>query len=349
MQSFGSAAPASRYCPPSEHFDNARLPYRWVPGLEVRRLPEDYYRTAPRIEVSHTFDWTPGPLWLYAAPGSGVWWDPGKRVVARNMAAAALLWHSAAQVAAAIREQAPTNPDYAHWRAAFDAAVGPVPWEEIVRGAAAGNESFELFAMAGELLMPLLTPPAGVDSLLLLLQMHYWPRWFDEAHDGSRYGYAPRLLLDARAHTPMAEDIASRVRLVPEIVDFRVQGTDKPRAFWQRRLLRGDAEGRTACERGPAGESCLGCTRKMHVLCECAFRTRYRAGPLVKSTFVGENARRCCLAWTANRSNGFEDVSPRELWRVRNEAYQRERAERKRDKAADGGGKRKGRRKGKRG
>ena len=26
--------------------------------------------------------------------------------------------------------------------------------------------------------MPLLTPPAGVDSLLLLEQMHYWPRWY---------------------------------------------------------------------------------------------------------------------------------------------------------------------------
>ena len=74
-----------------------------------------------------------------------------------------------------------------------------------------------------------------------------------------------------------------------------MQGADKPRAFWQRRLLRGDASGRTPCEPGPAGESCLGCTRKLHVLCECAFRTRYAAGPLVKRAFVGENARACVL------------------------------------------------------
>ena len=60
------------------HFDNAQLPYRWVPGLEVRRLPAEHYRSAPRLEVSHTFDWTPGPLWLYGAPGSGAqWWEPG--------------------------------------------------------------------------------------------------------------------------------------------------------------------------------------------------------------------------------------------------------------------------------
>ena len=57
------------------HFDNAQLPYRWVPGLEVRRLPAEHYRSAPRLEVSHTFDWTPGPLWLYGAPGSGAWSD----------------------------------------------------------------------------------------------------------------------------------------------------------------------------------------------------------------------------------------------------------------------------------
>ena len=65
--------PHARSAVPSvRHFDNAQLPYRWVPGLEVRRLPEAHYRSAPRLEVSHTFDWTPGPLWLYGAPGSGV-------------------------------------------------------------------------------------------------------------------------------------------------------------------------------------------------------------------------------------------------------------------------------------
>ena len=213
----GTAAPDA--CPAAEHFDNARLPYRWVPGLEVRRLPETFYHTAPWIEVSHTFDWTPGPLWLYAAPGSGTWWNPGSRVVTRNMVSAVLLWRSPEQVASAIQAQERDNPDYLHWRLAY----GETPWLEVLRRAAAGEPPFDLFAMAGELLAPLLTPPAGVDSVLLLQQMHYWPRWWDEAHDRSRYGYAPRLLLDAARGAGRASTVAARVHRVPEIVDFRVQ------------------------------------------------------------------------------------------------------------------------------
>ena len=213
----GTAAPDA--CPAAEHFDNARLPYRWVPGLEVRRLPETFYHTAPWIEVSHTFDWTPGPLWLYAAPGSGTWWNPGSRVVTRNMVSAVLLWRSPEQVAAAIQAQERDNPDYLHWRLAY----GETPWLEVLRRAAAGEPPFDLFAMAGELLAPLLTPPDGVDSVLLLQQMHYWPRWWDEAHDRSRYGYAPRLLLDAARGAGRASTVAARVHRVPEIVDFRVQ------------------------------------------------------------------------------------------------------------------------------
>ena len=100
------APPAPAHFDHGRHFDNAQLPYRWVPGLEVHRLPAEHYRTAPRLEVAHTFDWTPGPLWLYGAPGSGVWWDPGRRVLARNMAEAAVRWHGVAKVAAALRAQA---------------------------------------------------------------------------------------------------------------------------------------------------------------------------------------------------------------------------------------------------
>ena len=117
-------------------------------GLEVRRLPEAHYRTAPRLEVSHTFDWTPGPLWLYAAPGSGVWWDPGRRAIARNMVDAAVRWHGVAKVAAALRAQAPTNPDYPHWHAAF---IG-LSWEAVVLGAAALTLTLTLA------LTPALTP-----------------------------------------------------------------------------------------------------------------------------------------------------------------------------------------------
>ena len=135
-----------------------------MPGLEVRRLPEAHYRTAPRLEVSHTFDWTPGPLWLYAAPGSGVWWDPGRRVIARNMVDAAVRWHGVAKVAAALRAQAPTNPDYPHWHAAFTG----LSWEAVVLGAAA------LTPALTPALNPALTPaqtPALTLTLTLILTL----------------------------------------------------------------------------------------------------------------------------------------------------------------------------------
>ena len=63
---------------------------------------------------------------------------------------------------------------YVQWRTAF----GSTPWETVVAGAAAGNASFAAFASAGELLGQILTlnPPAGVDSLILYEQMHFWPR-----------------------------------------------------------------------------------------------------------------------------------------------------------------------------
>ena len=41
----------------------------------------------------------------------------------------------------------------------------------------------------------------------------------------------------------------------------------------------------------PPSQACLGCGRRMHVLCECAFRTVYGAGKLVKSSFEGEKVR----------------------------------------------------------
>ena len=38
----------------------------------------------------HLADFWPGPVWLYAAPGSGVWWTAGRHVVALNLVAALL-------------------------------------------------------------------------------------------------------------------------------------------------------------------------------------------------------------------------------------------------------------------
>jgi len=256
-------------CPSIDYFDSSKLPYWWVPGLEFRQAPADetYYRTAERIEVSHTFDYTAGPLWLYVSPGSGNWWAPGTRVVANNLVDAILRWRTPADVAVQL-EGRKDWADYGQWRSAF----GTIPWEEVLRSAATGNASFEMFASAGELLDGLLTPPTTVNSVILIRQLHYWPRWFDEEHDGWRYGYAPRLVHDDAGATTFATDVNSRVRRVPEIVDFRVQGNDKYKWFWKRQLLRGDAQGRTTCSKGPAAAACVSCGMRMHVLCECAFR-----------------------------------------------------------------------------
>ena len=56
----------------------------------MRTLPSDHYRSSPRIEVMPLADNEPDPLWLCAAPGSGVWWDPGRRLVAPNLISAIL-------------------------------------------------------------------------------------------------------------------------------------------------------------------------------------------------------------------------------------------------------------------
>jgi hypothetical protein len=80
-------------CGPTSAFDVRSLPYRWLPGLPYPRttLKEGQTAGRRRFEVMHIADYWPGPMWLYHAPGSGVWWDPGPRViVARNLVDAVL-------------------------------------------------------------------------------------------------------------------------------------------------------------------------------------------------------------------------------------------------------------------
>ena len=109
---------------------------------------------------------------------------------------------------------------------------------------------------------------------------------------------------DDAGATTFATDVNSRVRRVPEIVDFRVQGNDKYKWFWKRQLLRGDAQGRTTCSKGPAAAACVSCGMRMHVLCECAFRKAYGAGNLVSHEFKPERARSCCLSSSLGESGG---------------------------------------------
>ena len=91
---------AEATCGSVDGFNSSHLPYRWLPGLLVRPTPRELLRHAPRLEVMHTFDGWSGPTWLYTAPGSGVWWSPGRRLVCRNLIDAVLKLHPIEHVVA---------------------------------------------------------------------------------------------------------------------------------------------------------------------------------------------------------------------------------------------------------
>ena len=93
---------SSLMCAPLATFDNALLPYRWLPGLptvqqSVFALSSSLHR-GERIEVMHLADFWPGPVWLYASPGSGVWWGAGRHLVAVNLVDAILKLHPLSKV-----------------------------------------------------------------------------------------------------------------------------------------------------------------------------------------------------------------------------------------------------------
>lgn len=242
------AAPGACAAP---SFDIRKLPYRWLPGLPPPRaatralLTLDEALRAPRLEVMHIADYWPGPVWLYHAPGSGVWWAPGKRVVARNLIDAILKFHSLDAVVAHINSVG--NGDrrlnryrsWLQWRVAFGGESGP-SWAAVLAGAAQGNASFEHFASAGELLGQLLTAdgavPTGIDSLILTEQTHFWPR--GSTWDVPDDGYAPSMVAPcAHERRPSGGDGAAaqllhvRTHRVPEMVDLRAQRGNKRTRF----------------------------------------------------------------------------------------------------------------------
>ena len=161
-------------CEPTSAFDVRRLPYRWLPGLPYPRTTLKEAQTAGRrrFEVMHIADYWPGPIWLYHAPGSGVWWDPGPRViVARNLVDAVPKFKTMKEIIAHLNwvERGDRRVErfraWVNWRVAY----GRTPWETVLEGAAAGNTTYTPFASAGALLGMLLTedPPATVDSIIL--------------------------------------------------------------------------------------------------------------------------------------------------------------------------------------
>ena len=215
------AAEGSGTCGPLAAYDSPRLPYRWLMGLPSGSPPLSTRdaQTARRFEIMHIADYWPGPVWLYHAPGSGVWWDPGpRRVVARNLVDALLRFHPMqtlldhlAWVSRGDRRVERFRA-YVQWRVAY----GETPWETVLAGAAAGNATYAPFASAGALLGQLLTlnPPANVDSILLTEQSHFWPRgpgWplGDE-------GYAPFMVAPCGAGVMEGAGLPGRTHVVPD-------------------------------------------------------------------------------------------------------------------------------------
>ena len=225
--------------PCTASFDIRKLPYRWLPGLPLPRagnrpgLSLIEAAHAPRLEVMHVADYWPGPVWLYHAPGSGVWWSPGRRLAARNVVAAVLQLHPLGRVVAHIEaigrgdRRLSQYRAWLQWRVAFGGEHGP-SWGEILTGAAAGNASFEHFASAGELLGTLLSADetvsrASFDSIILTHQTHFWARGGE--WDVSDDGYAPTMVRPCeheRRPSTSGEVMHVRTHRVPEMIDLRV-------------------------------------------------------------------------------------------------------------------------------
>lgn len=291
-------------------FNTSMLPYRWLPGLPVRSVPSDHYRIAARIEVMHVFDTEPGAFWMYGAPGSGVWWDPGRRFVARNLVSALLSFHPMERIIAHLVRPRNTRlraaRNYAQWRAAF----GNTSWEVVLQNAARGDPTYSIFASASDLLGGLLHPaPTSIDSLILTDQTHYWPRWGEE-----RFIWAPKVVQSPCTTSAGVLDRFTRGRIhaIPEIVDFRIQ-TAAATGGWSRRkrvalaaqghvykFLASDSSGQRGC--GDAGDQqqlralCTSCSMAVKRLCRCALEASDKGGAIVSRHFNTAAARHCCIA-----------------------------------------------------
>ena len=262
------------------------MPFMWLPGLPVPLEPmaTDYYETSARIEILHTAEeYKAGHqgLWLYAAPGSGVWWDPGRRLVKKNSIDAVVHFNSLEEVVARYK-QIETNlvsPAASHVKR-WKLALGNHSWEYTVQMAANGTECFGLLAMVTQFLVHLkpLTSglsgtqqgswatemrtglqKEGIDSLIMTAQSHYWPR-----HEAARSQFHNAGDLVAQCRAGVRHPL---LRKVPEIIDFRHVGPGAESLL--RKSAAASADGSQPCAIAATAMSCTSCTHAGHVLCEC--------------------------------------------------------------------------------
>ena len=299
-------------CPAVHAFDGRNLPYMWIPGLPVpfEPAPADYYRNSPRIEIAHqqlmvSHAIRPGEpgeagMWLYAANGSGTWWDPGRRLVKHNMIDAVIHFNSLDAVIqrytdTEARINSPARGHVRRWRL----ALGNLSWSDTLQLAANGTGCFGHLAMATMLvknMMPMISgfggmdlgekranelkrksliQKHGVDSLIMYQQTHLWPR----PHDSFRRQFSEAGDLITQC---IAGQRHPRLFKIPEIIDFRHIRSSSESLL--RSHATASADGTQPCDITPSSPICTSCSRPGHVLCACVWPGR-----------SPEKIHRCCL------------------------------------------------------
>ena len=288
-------------CGPVEAFDSAKLPFQWISGLPVLQnlKPISHFENVSTLEVAHVVDDLAGPLWLYAAPGSGTWWRPGRRLVARNVVDAVLRFNTLETVVSHFvrkstsRGFATTRDHAIRWRTAFRNAS----WETILLGAAANHGCYGLFAMPIKLFSGLAPMPTAwhgsflnrwrmfmhknqtYDSMILVEQMNLWPRPQDR--ERRQFAEAGTVVEECRRNLPNP-----RVHRIPELVDFRFPGPSTT-ALMKSAAVSADPDGKRNCviSDGTVASGCTYCSPERLVLCRC------------QRLHVKRDARRkCCMA-----------------------------------------------------
>mmetsp|Transcript_57288 Transcript_57288/g.94711 ORF Transcript_57288/g.94711 Transcript_57288/m.94711 type:complete len:379 (+) Transcript_57288:90-1226(+) len=276
-------------------YNHSKLPYRWLPGLEVHPLRVGTHLCPQpgvpikrdRLEVMRVSDWWNGPLWMYAAPGSGNWWDPGRSVCVANLLSALLLLMPLQQVVAHLESPSTrAHPAYSQWWTAYS-YLGS--WDRVVLEGADGNGSSSLFAMAGILLADLLKQHPKIDSIILYKQMHFWPRW-----DVKEDGFAPSLIHPCS--TAEAREQRRRVHYAAEIIDFRVmkKGSQNANKEMLQRFITADKAGTRPCSIALSSRQCLSCSNPLHAMCKCATLPPRPFGQIASPMFDMRGAWRCC-------------------------------------------------------
>ena len=285
-------------CPGLSAFDTARLPYLWLPGLPIRRLPAAAYVGNSRIEVMHRQDANTASRrfeWLYGAPGSGVWWDGGRKAVASNFFEAVAMWNSYDVIGKHLDgiEASTRNGGFRQqlWLVQRkQQQCGDCPsWYRLLRGRCSGCDPRQWkgrLARTGEWLEALLPdrPPGGIESLVLVNQTQTW----------------------------LNNDFVG----IPEIIDFRFRRVDAgaqarrhgdPHGVYAH--FAADKAGTQPCAPGPMADRCYSCSRLAHILCACAMALEpeprwWHRGGRHRAEDNGQTVqlKHCCEAHSTSRA-----------------------------------------------